>query len=119
MVEKAGAQLVAISPELPDNSLTMKEKHELPFTVLSDPDNRVAREFNIVYTLPEGVKTSFSNFFSLSEYYGNESGELPLAVTYIIDENRVIRYAFVNADYKKRAEPAEVIAELEKMGSGD
>lgn len=110
---------MAISPELPDNSLTMKEKHELPFTVLSDPDNRVAREFNIVYTLPEGVKTSFSNFFSLSEYYGNESGELPLAVTYIIDENRVIRYAFVNADYKKRAEPAEVIAELEKMGSGD
>ncbi|GAB4324278.1 MAG: hypothetical protein Kow0074_17100 [Candidatus Zixiibacteriota bacterium] len=106
---------MAISPELPDNSLTTKEKHELPFPVLSDPDNRVAHQFRIVYTLPDPLKTSYSNFFSLSEYYGNEKGELPLPVTYIIDTNYVIRYAYLDADYRKRAEPAEVIEALHML----
>jgi len=114
-IDAAGAQLVAISPEVPDKSLTTKEKHELAFEVLSDSNNHVARQYHIVFKLSDPLMESYNHFFSLSEYNGNDHNELPLPATYVIDTNRVIRYAFLNADYKKRAEPADVLDVLSKL----
>jgi peroxiredoxin len=115
MVAAQGAQLVAISPEVPDSSLSTKQKNELDFHVLSDPGNTVARTYNIAYQLPDEIVESYSKFFSLSEYNGDERNELPLSVTYIIDPDRIVRYAFLDADYKKRAEPADVLSALKQL----
>ncbi|MBO9998624.1 MAG: AhpC/TSA family protein [Cyanobacteria bacterium SID2] len=46
-IQKYGAQLVAVSPQTPDNSLSTIEKNELTFEVLSDVGNAVAREFGL------------------------------------------------------------------------
>src|SRR5580658_6263784 len=46
-----GAQIVAISPRLPDNSLTTQEKDELTYPVLSDVSNKVARQFGVAFRL--------------------------------------------------------------------
>ena len=46
---------------------------------------------------------------------GDASHELPLGVTYVIDRDRTIRWAFVDADYWRRAEPADVIAALKSL----
>ncbi len=108
-------QLVAVSPEIPDSSLSMREKHDLGFEVLSDVGNRVARKFGIVYTLPEPMAQVFNERLDFSAYYGHDRNELPLAVTYVVDPERVIRYAFVDADYTKRAEPAEIVTVLENL----
>jgi peroxiredoxin len=107
-----GATLVAISPELPDSSLSTKDKNELAFTVLSDRGNAVARDYGVVFTLNDDVKASYANFFSLVEFNGDDSGDLPLSATYVIDANGTIRWAFLDADYTKRAEPGDVIAAL-------
>ncbi len=93
----------------------MKEKHELGFHVLSDLGNRVARKFGIVYTLPEGMAQVFSKNLDFPAYYGHDRSELPLAVTYVIAPDRTIEYAFVDADYKKRAEPAEIVNVLKDL----
>lgn len=110
--EKHGAQLVAVSPETPDNAEDTVDKGELRFTVLSDAGNEVARKYGVVYTLPQVVLDQFDGRIDLAKYNGDDKNELPLAVTYVIDTDGVIRYAFLDKDYRKRAEPAAITEAL-------
>lgn len=110
-----GATLVALTPELPDRSITTAEKAGLGYQVLSDVGNAVAREYGVVFSLTEGVKANYEQAFGLSQYNGDDKGELPLAATYVIHQDGTIRWAFLDADYRNRAEPDDVIAALERM----
>lgn len=111
----AGANVLVLTPELPDRSLSTKEKHELQFEVLSDIDNTVAGAYGIVFSLTSEVAESYQNAFDLHAYNGNETNELPLAATYVIDRESVIRYAFLDAEYRNRAEPAVILDALQKL----
>lgn len=111
-----GATLVALTPEIPDKSLSTKEKNKLEFEVLSDIDNKVAKEYGIVFKLTPEVAKSYQAAFNLHEYNKSESNELPLAATFVIDKNGIIRYAFVKADYRERAEPRDI---LDVLKSGE
>ena len=106
--EANGAHLIALTPELPDKSLSTSEKHELKFEILSDIGNKVARQYGIVFKLTDDVAEAYNNSFGINEYNGDDSNELPLAATYIIDEDGKIVYAFLDADYRNRAEPSEI-----------
>ncbi len=112
---KAGASLLALTPELPDKSLSTSEKHNLEFEVLSDVGNTVAKEYGVVFQLMKEVADVYQKGFDLHSYNGDESNELPLAATYVIDKNGIIQYAFLDADYRKRAEPDAIISALEKL----
>lgn len=108
-----GAELVAISPQTPDNSLSTVEKNQLTFPVLSDVGNHVAREFGLVYTVPEVLHSIYLNFgINLPEANGDKSYELPLPATYLLDQHSTILYSFVDADYTKRADIQNIIAFL-------
>ena len=111
----AGASLLALTPELPDRSLSTKEKNQLQFEVLSDTDNKIAREYGIVFSLTPEVAASYQKAFDLHTYNGNDSNELPLAATYIIDRSGIIRYAFLDAEYRNRAEPSVLLDALQKL----
>jgi peroxiredoxin len=115
--EEAGAQLVAVSPQRPDSSLSTKEKHEIGFPVLSDLHNRVAKQYGIVFKLTEPLQKMYREHLGLIAYNDDDSYELPLAVTYVIDQDRTVTWAFVNGDYKKRAEPREVLKAVEALDS--
>jgi peroxiredoxin len=115
-IKAAGASLIAISPESPDNSMTTVEKNHLEFSVLSDKGNKVAHAYGVSYKIPKIVADQFKGRLDLTKYNGDDSGELPLGVTYVIDRDRFIRYAFIDADYRKRAEPSDVIAALHGLG---
>jgi len=109
-----GAHLIALTPELPDKSLSTSEKYDLKFEVLSDIGNKIAREYGVVFKLTDDVAESYNKSFGLNEYNGDESNELPLAATYIINEDGKIIYAFLDADYRNRAEPSELTEFLNK-----
>ncbi len=113
--EAANGQLVAVSPELPDSSLSTIEKNELSFTVLSDVGNVVARQYGVVFKLTDAVAQRYQNAFNLHAYNGDESDELPLAATYVIDTDGVIRYAFLDVDYRNRAEPDDILTALKAL----
>lgn len=110
-----GANLLALTPELPDQSISTKEKNHLEFEVLSDVNNKVAKEYGVVFKLTEDVAKIYNEKFSLNTHNGDTSNELPLAVTYIIDTDGKIAYAFLDFDYRKRAEPTEITAFLKNM----
>ncbi len=109
-IEAVGAQLVAISPELPGHELETVESHKIDFDVLSDVRNRVARMFGLVFTLAEELRPVYAGFgIDLPSCNGDASFELPMPATYVIGSDGVILHAFVNADYTQRMEPAEII----------
>ena len=116
-IDALGATLVALTPELPDKSQATAEKEALRFEVLSDVGNNVAREYGVVFQLTEGVQANYEENFGLSSFNGEASGELPLAATYVIDSRGTIRWAFLDADYRNRAEPTDVIAALERLSA--
>lgn len=106
--KKYGAKLIALTPELPDSSLSTAEKHHLEFEVLSDVGNKVAKEYGIVFELTPEVAEIYNSKFDLQKYNGDASNELPLAATYIINPKGEIVYAFLDPDYRNRAEPSEL-----------
>jgi peroxiredoxin len=106
--EANGAHLIALTPELPDKSLSTSEKHDLKFEVLSDIGNEIGKEYGIAFKLTNDVANAYNESFGMNEYNGDESNELPLAATYIINEDGKIVYAFLDADYRNRAEPEEL-----------
>ena len=112
-----GATLVAISPQTPDNSLSTTEKNALAFPVLSDSDLVAARGFGIAFTLPPELVDLYSSVGNnLPELNGNGQWVLPVPATFVIDKSGVIQFAHVEADYRERAEPGDVLAIIRKMG---
>ena len=114
-IKAEGASLVAISPQTPDNSLSTVEKDGLGFEVLSDKGNKTAHAFGVAYKVPAVVTEQMKGRLDLGKYNGDSSNELPLGATYVIDKGGVIRYAFVDGDYRKRAEPSAVVAALKGL----
>lgn len=114
-LEGAGARVVAVAPEMPEKVGETIAKHDLSFLVLSDKHNALAKKLGIVFKLPGVILPAYRDFLKVGEYNGDESYELPLAATYVIDTKGVIRYAFLDADYVKRAEPREVLETLKKL----
>lgn len=110
-----GANVLALTPELPDSSMSTAEKNALAFQVLSDVNNQVASLYKVVFKLTEAVGSLYETGFGLSQYNGNNKNELPLAATYIIGQDKIIKYAFLDADYRNRAEPSELISELTSL----
>ncbi|MBV9940489.1 MAG: AhpC/TSA family protein [Solirubrobacterales bacterium] len=114
--EERGARLVAISPQTPDRSLSMAEKNELGFPVLSDRGAVVIDRYGLAYAVDDQTR-------SLLEAAGNDVGAhngqtgwaLPAAATFVIDAAGLVRYAHVRGAWTERAEPEEVLAVLGEL----
>jgi peroxiredoxin len=110
-----GARLVAISPELPDVAMSTAEKNAISFDVLSDVGNRVAAAFGLVFTLPPALQALYKTFgLELAKSNGDDSMTLPIPATYVIGIDRNVIHAYVDADYSRRLEPAEVVNALRR-----
>ena len=112
-IQAAGASLIAITPELPDESLSTAEKNALDFQVLSDANATYAKELNLVFSLPEELRPIYLSFgIDIEKHNGSGQFDLPLAATFIVDGSGTITSAFVDVDYTKRQEPAEIVNAL-------
>ncbi|MEE6131730.1 AhpC/TSA family protein [Bacillus sp. 1780r2a1] len=115
-IKEAGGELVAISPELPDSSLSTKEKNELEFIVLSDEGNKVAEEFNLVFKMPDYLIDLYKESgLDVSGHNGNNDWELPKPATFVVDQQGRVVFADVDSDYTKRTEPSKVIDVLKNL----
>ena len=115
-ISALGARLVAISPQLPDGSLSTAEANELTFDVLSDVGNRVARSFGLVWSLPEELRAALrSNSKALPDINGDDTWELPVPATYVIVRDRRVALAAIDVDYRKRLEPDAILSALRSL----
>lgn len=119
-LKASGASLVAISPQLPDGSLSTREKGSLEFPVLSDVGSVVAKAFGVAYEVPPAVQAMSLGFGNdLAVKNGAGGWMLPIPATYVIARDARIALAHVDADYTVRLEPDAVIAALAQLKTGN
>lgn len=112
---KLNAKIIAISPQTPDSSLSTKEKNELEFEVLSDKENKVAKEYGLVFSLAEELRPIYKSFgIDIESSNKEDSYELPMPATYIINKKQEIIYSFIDEDYTKRSEPQTILDIIQK-----
>ncbi|MGQ7886143.1 peroxiredoxin-like family protein [Paenibacillus sp. WC2504] len=116
-IQKIGGQLMAVSPQSPDNSLSQMEKEQLTFHVLSDPNGQVADSYKLLFELPAYLQNTFTGILGRDLAKFNESDRwlLPVPATYLIDRQLIIRYARVDPDFMNRTEPQEMINQLKRL----
>jgi peroxiredoxin len=108
-IAEAGVSLIAISPQTQKHSYMTRDMHKLRFPVLSDQGNQVARKFGLVYRLSPEMQAMYESIMTkLPGYNGDQSWELPLAATYVVQKDGKISYARVDADWRHRPEPEEL-----------
>lgn len=114
--KKAGAIVIAISPEKPQNAKETADANKLSFDLLFDAENRVARRYGLVFKVRGDLKEVYKGFgLDLEKSQGNDKWELPLAATYVIGQDGTVLYSFIEADYTKRAEPQVLIDLLNRL----
>lgn len=117
-IHKLGANLVAITPELPDSSLSTIEKNQLEFLVLSDTQSNYAKALGVVFSLAEELRPIYKNFgIDLEKHNGSGQFELPIPVTLVVDQEGIIRYISADTDYTVRPEPKAVIELLQTLNN--
>ncbi len=117
-IKKHKGSLVAISGELADSSINTVKENEINFPVLSDKNLLVARQFGLVFQLPEIIEDMTKNKFGLDlrKINGTDKFELPIPASYLVDVDHVIRYAYVNPNFMQRSEPSELVNALKNLG---
>ena len=112
-----GAELVAISPEVPDNSLSEDDLNNLAFTVLSDQDALVAAEYGVAWTVPELILEHMrkDRNLELSEINNGNGSILPLPATFVLNPQGEVVWRYVDVDYRTRAEPEDIVNALKAL----
>lgn len=117
-IEAAKASLIAISPQTAKQAYFMHDQHKLRFPLLVDAGNRVARSFGLTYRVPAAQEAVYRRaFVNLPFANGDDSWELPIPATYILERDGTVSYASADEDYTERPEPAEIVARLRTQAS--
>ena len=118
-IEDLGAHILAISPQSIDGTCRTVADNHLTFDVLSDEGNAVARQFGIVFHLQDEIQSIYSDLgLDLPVINADDSFDLPVPATFILDRNSIIRFAFVDADYTRRLDPQDIAETLRAMKTG-
>lgn len=114
-IKSANASLVAISPQIPDASMSMVEKAKLGFDVLSDLGNTVARKFTTVYRHADYATDVIKSLgIDFEGYYSDDSYELPVPAVFVVGQDGTILFAkSQGGDFRNRVEPSEILAALQ------
>jgi peroxiredoxin len=115
--KELGVSLVAISPEQPDYAIPLIERENLTFPVLSDLSNTVAKQFGIVFAIEGEVRRISHDVFGvdLPKLNGDQSWEMPVPATYLIDADGIVRFAFFDPEFRNRVETEQLVSAIRAL----
>ncbi|GGP77129.1 peroxiredoxin-like family protein [Shewanella ulleungensis] len=116
-IHALGAQLVAISPQIPDGSLSQDDISNMDFIVLSDQHAKVAAQYGVAWEVPDFLTEHMrvDRKLDLEAINNGNSNILPIPATFVIDSNGKVIWRFVDVDYRTRAEPSDIIDALRTL----
>lgn len=116
-IKKLDATLVAISPEVPDASMTKNEISKMEFIVLSDQDAKVASQYGVAWEVPEFLleHMRIDRELDLKKINNGNSNILPIPATFILGMDGIVKWNYVNVDYRNRSEPDDIIEALKNI----
>ncbi len=110
-IREHGAVMVAVSPQTARQNDFMAGQHGLPFPLLSDPGNKLAAQFGLVYTASPEMQVYYRSILvNLPFINGEPSWTLPVPATYVIGRDKRVLFAEAHADFRVRPEPEEALA---------
>ena len=111
-----GATLVALTPQLPEFSASMVEKHKLNFDMLGDPGNNYAAELGIRFDLPDEVREIYLGFGNdLATVNGDDSWTLPMPARIVVDSGGIVRATDIDPRYNQRPEPEKTLEDVQAL----
>ena len=115
-IEAAGATLLALTPETGGLALTMKQRHDARFEVLSDVDCGAGLGAGVIFRVPKLYRARLEAIgLDFNKRHGNGGWFLPIPATFILTPDGVIAWRFASLDFSERAEPADVLAALRQL----
>lgn len=116
-IRRRGGAIVAITPETAVYGRALKERLGLDFPMLSDLDNAYALELGLAVALSPQIKEIFhAAGTDLGIYQKNDAWFVPIPATLLVDRQGIVRKSYVNADFRLRLDPAEILEAISDLG---
>lgn len=109
-LEQAGVRLLAVSPQVPDESASTVKENGLGFEVLSDVGSEVGRAYGVAFDLADELRPLYARLGHALPDRNGADWVLPIPATFVIAASGEIVLAFVDTDYRNRLEPRDAIA---------
>ena len=111
--KKAGANIIAVSPELPEYTKTTQKKNAISYPTFTDLHNDLARKLGITFKLSNPLKQEYDNFgINLRQLHGDNNNELIVPAVYLVRKDLQIIKVYLEENHMKRVEPSEVLKDL-------
>jgi peroxiredoxin len=115
-LEELGATICAITPQPPDVSRALIEKHKISFDVLCDHGNEYAAKLGLRFKLPDELRQVYLSFGNnLAVRNGEDSWTLPMPGRFVIDASGIVRAVDVDPDYRYRPEPEKTVEDVKAL----
>ena len=115
-LKELGATICAITPQRPDASRPLIEKHKISFDVLSDHGNEYAAKLGLRFKLPDDLKQVYLSFgIDLAVHNGEDSWTLSMPGRFVIDTSGIVRAVDVDPDYRYRPEPEKTVEDVKAL----
>lgn len=110
-LERAGAQLVAISVDQPSKLRETPQRDKLGYRLLSDSDATAVKAFGLAFQVEDALVRKYKDAYriDLEAASGRTHHLLPHPAVFVADTHGQIRFAHVNPDYKVRLEPSKIL----------
>ncbi|HEX4253387.1 MAG TPA: peroxiredoxin-like family protein [Pseudonocardia sp.] len=118
-LREQGIELIAVSPQKPDGSLSTQETDELTFAVVSDPGNQLATALGIL-TRPSADAQAAQRTLGLdlTEVNADGTANIPMPTTLVVDADGILRWIDVHPDYTTRTEVEDILAAVRTLTAG-
>lgn len=115
-LRQRGVPLLAVSPQVPQRLVEIKQRHALTLQVASDPDNALARRLGILYEFDQASRqAALAKGTGIGEVTGTGTWELPQPTVLVIGSDRRVHFAQVSPDWLQRSEAQPIIDAVDKL----
>jgi len=97
-VLELGYQIVAVSPDDYKNLQTTMENNSTKYKLLSDPNGKFIKEIGIAFK----TSSSLKEYIISKGQKGEASTVMPAPTVMIVDKKGVIKFEYINPNYKER-----------------
>ena len=97
-VLELGYQIVAISPDDYKNLQSTIENNSTKYKLLSDPNGKFIKEIGIAFK----TSSSLKEYITGKGQKGETSSVMPAPTVMIVDKKGVIKFEYINPNYKER-----------------
>lgn len=115
-IQSLDASVVAIMPDRAQFTADYVRDNDLPFPILSDIDLGYSLSLGLIFWVGHEVERLYREAgITLDIYHGNQSYFLPVAATFVVGQDGIVKARKVNLEFRERMEPESIISVLTQL----